>query len=118
MSAFAPLVGAKRTSISDCRKPTLFSGRGAAASGRRQARDHFRFPLNHHGIRARIPLGDHVFQDSERLLKLLVRQLLERIAVLDLVFARDKQGQTSQVHPGLLAAHLRNGLLPVLAEIA
>ena len=72
----------------------------------------------HLGIRARIPLGDHVFQDSERLLKLLVRQLLERIAVLDLVFARDKQGQTSQVHPGLLAAHLRNGLLPVLAEIA
>ena len=33
---------------------------GAAASGRRQARDHFRFPLNHLGIRRRIPLGNHL----------------------------------------------------------
>jgi hypothetical protein len=34
---------------------------GAAASGRRQARDDFRFPLNHLGIHARIPLGHNVF---------------------------------------------------------
>src|SRR5262245_1798156 len=37
--------------------------------------------------------------------------------MLELGFARDKQGETSQVHPGLLAAHLRNGLFPVLGEI-
>src|SRR5262249_19370271 len=49
--------------------------------------------------------------------KLLVRQVLERIAVFDLVLARDKQGETSQVHPRLLAAHLGDGLLPVLGEI-
>jgi len=37
--------------------------------------------------------------------------------MLELVSARDKQGETSQVHPGLLAAYLRDGFLPVLGEI-
>ena len=87
-----------------------------AASGRRQARDDFRFPLDY--LRPGIPLGDHLFQDSERLLKLLVRHFLDRIAMLDFLFARDKQGETTQVHPGLLAAYLRDGFLPVLAEVA
>src|SRR5215813_11668567 len=50
--------------------------------------------------------------------KLLVRQAFERIAVLDLVLAGDKQGETSQVHPRLLAAHLCDGFFSVLTEIA
>src|SRR5215510_15539722 len=50
--------------------------------------------------------------------KLLVRQAFERIAVLDLVLARDKQRETSQVHPRLLAAHLCDGFFSVLTEIA
>src|SRR5262249_16131511 len=51
-------------------------------------------------------------------LKLLVRQVLDHIALLDLVLARDKQGETSQVHPRLLAAHLCDGFFSVLTEIA
>src|SRR5262249_22252638 len=51
-------------------------------------------------------------------LKVLVCQVFERIAVLDLVLARDKQGETSQVHPRLLAAHLCDGFFSVLTEIA
>src|SRR6516162_9715347 len=54
---------------------------------------------------------DHVFN-------LLVRQVLDHIALLDLVLARDKQGETSQVHPRLLAAHLCDGFFSVLTEIA
>jgi hypothetical protein len=50
-------------------------------------------------------------------LKLLVRQVLERIAVLDLVFARDQQSQNLEVGGRLCPAHLRNGLLPVLPEV-
>jgi len=33
------------------------------------------------------------------------------------VLARDKQGETSQVHPRLLAAHLCDGFFSVLTEI-
>src|SRR5262249_13214793 len=51
-------------------------------------------------------------------LKLLVCQVFERIAALDLMLARDKQGETSQVHPRLLAAHLCDGFFSVLTEIA
>src|SRR5215831_17552139 len=51
-------------------------------------------------------------------LKLLVRQALDHIALLDLVLARDKQGETSQVHPRLVAAHLCDGFFSVLTEIA
>ena len=41
---------------------------GAAASGRRQARDDFRFPLDNLGARPGIPLGDQLLNDGERLL--------------------------------------------------
>ena len=49
---------------------------GAAASGRRQARDHFRFPLNHLGIRASLALGKLVFDEGNGPVDLLVRERL------------------------------------------
>src|SRR5262249_29632719 len=87
----------------DCRvglqhQPVLGLG-----SGRRGGCWFYR-PLDHFGrassLRCKRGLDvlDHGF-------KLLVRQVFERIALLDLVLARDKQGETSQVHPRLLAAH-------------
>src|SRR5215813_2369060 len=77
----------------------------------------FYHPLDHFDRTAclRFKRGLDVFDHG---LKLLVRQLLEQIAVLDLVLARDKQGETSQVHPRLLAAHLCDGFFSVLTEIA
>src|SRR5262249_31724058 len=84
---------------------------------RRGRRRSFYRPLDHFGrassLRCKRGLDvlDHGF-------KLLVRQVFERIALLDLVLARDKQGETSQVHPRLLAAHLCDGFFSVLTEIA
>ena len=50
-------------------------------------------------------------------LKLLVRQLFERVAVLNLVLARHQQSEDLEIGRRLGAAHLRNGLFPVLGEI-
>jgi hypothetical protein len=50
--------------------------------------------------------------------KLPVRQVLERIAVLDLVLARDQQRQDFEVGGRLRLAHPRNSLLPMLPEVA
>src|SRR5215471_17380931 len=41
---------------------------GAAASRRRQARDDFRFPLNHLGIRSRVALRDQLLDHLDRAL--------------------------------------------------
>jgi len=60
---------------------------GAAASGRRQARDNFRFPLNHLGICRSFTLGKLLFDVLDRALDLFGRHVLDRIAVLDLVLA-------------------------------
>src|SRR6516164_6923729 len=38
--------------------------------------------------------------------------------MLELVLSRDQQSKNFQVDPRLVAAHLRNGLFPVFAEIA
>src|SRR5262249_18921758 len=77
----------------------------------------FHPPLHHfcRGASLRCKRGLEVLDHG---LKLLVCQVFERIAVLDLVLARDKQGETSQVHPRLLAAHLCDGFFSVLTEIA
>src|SRR5262249_39115828 len=50
--------------------------------------------------------------------KLLVRQLLEQIAVFDLVLARDQQRQDFEVGGRLRLAHPCNSLLPMLSEVA
>src|SRR5215467_9466545 len=77
---------------------------GAAASGYRQARDDFRLPFNHLGIRARFPLGDQLLYQLNRPLKLLVRHFLDRIAMLDLAFARDKHGEHGPAQIALMAS--------------
>ena len=51
-------------------------------------------------------------------LKLLIRQVLDRIAVLDLVLTRDQQRQDLEIGGRLRLAHPRNGLLPMLLEVA
>ena len=50
--------------------------------------------------------------------KLLVREILEQIAVLDLVLARDQQRQNLQIRTRLCPAHPRYSLLPMLPEVA
>jgi len=50
-------------------------------------------------------------------LKLLVRQVLDRIAVLDLVLARYQQRKDFEVARRLLPRDLLNRLLAVLAEM-
>jgi len=54
---------------------------------------------------------DHAFN-------LLVRQVLDHIALLDLVLTRDQQSKDLEIGRRLRAAHFRNRLLPVLTEIA
>ena len=51
-------------------------------------------------------------------LKLLISQVLERIAVLDLVLARNQQRQNLEVGGRLRPTHSRNSLLPMLPEVA
>src|SRR5262249_19500652 len=55
---------------------------GAAASGRRQARDDVRFPLNHLGICRCIPLRDHLLYQLDPLLELLVGHRLDAAGML------------------------------------
>jgi integrase len=56
---------------------------GAAASGRRQARDDFRFPLDHLGICRRIALRNQLLDDLDRALNLLVRHRLDAAGMLE-----------------------------------
>src|SRR5262249_35875398 len=89
---------------------------GAAASGRRQARDDFRFPLTHVAVER--ALSTQGFDRFQGLLYLLVRHVLHRIAVLDLVLARHQQSEDLEIGGRLGPAHLRNGLLPMHGEIS
>ena len=61
---------------------------GAAASGRRQARDDFRFRLNHHGIRAGFPRRQNLLDDLDSPLDLLVGHCFDAAGVLDLHLPR------------------------------
>src|SRR5262249_35616354 len=83
------------------------------ANWRRQARD--RLPLDQLralrlGLHRRLEVLDHG-------LKLLVRQLFERVPVLDFVLARHQQREDLEICRRLRPAHLRNGLLPMHGEI-
>ena len=75
-------------------------------------------PLNHHGIRARLTLRQYLLNQLYRALDLLVRHVLDRIAMLGLVLTGHQQSEDLEIGGRLRPAHLRNGLLPVLAEIA
>ena len=74
-------------------------------------------PLDHFCRRSSLRF-QRCLQVLDHGLKLLVRQALDHIAVLDIVLARNQQCQDFEVGGRLRPAHLRNGLLPVLAEIA
>src|SRR5262249_41980836 len=63
----------------------------APASGRRQARDDFRFPLNHLGIR-RVALGNQLLDDLDPALDLLICHRLDAAGMLQLHLPRHEQG--------------------------
>jgi Tripartite tricarboxylate transporter family receptor len=90
---------------------------GAAASGRRQARDDFRFPLNHLGIRSRVALRDQLLDHLDRALDLLVAHSLDAPAVLDLRLARHEQRKYFEVHARLVTSDLLDGFLALMAEV-
>jgi len=56
--------------------------------------------------------------DRDHGLKLLVRQVLDRITVLDLVLARDEQRQNLQVRGRLCSAHAFNRLRTAVPEVS
>src|SRR5262249_16693159 len=90
---------------------------GAAASGRRQARDDFRFC----GIRAGFPLRQYLLNYLDTAPDLLIRHRLDPIGVLDLHFTRDKHSADLQIRSRCLAPNplerLSPMLLPVLRHI-
>ena len=94
---------------------------GPAASGRRQARDDFRFPLNHLGIRARVPLRDHRLDELDGALDLLITHRLYAAGMLEFQLFRDEHGADLQVARRALPPnpleHLAPMLLPVLRQI-
>src|SRR5262249_45979618 len=94
---------------------------GAAASGRRQARDDFRFTLNHLGIRASVPLRDHRLDELDGALDLLITHRLYAAGMLDFQLFRDEHGAALQVARRALPPnpleHLAPMLLPVLRQI-
>src|SRR5262245_61963012 len=90
---------------------------GAAASGRRQARDDFRFPLNHLGIRARVPLRDQLLYQLDASLQLLIAHRLDAAGMLQLHLPRHQQGAYLHVRRGLLLTDFFNRGRPVLFEI-
>src|SRR5262249_10773582 len=79
---------------------------GAAASGRRQARDDFRFPLYHLGIRGCLALRQHLLDKLDPALNLLVRHLLNASAVLDFHVPRHQQDKQFQKYRRLVPHHL------------
>src|SRR5215472_15910334 len=91
------------------------------ANRRRQARDDFRFPLNHLGIRRRIPLRDHLLDELDGLLELLIRHRLDAVGMLEFQLFRDEHGADLQVARRALPPnpleHLSPMLLPILRQI-
>src|SRR5262249_42447494 len=91
---------------------------GAAASGRRQARDDFRFPLNHLGIRARLTLRKHLLDKLNRPLNLLVRHRLDAAGMLNSKISRAQQCQQLAVSCRLVLAHLSNCRWTAVPEVS
>ena len=58
------------------------------ANWRRQARDDFRFPLNHLGIRRRIALRNHLLDEFNALLELLIAHRLDAAGMLEFQLCR------------------------------
>src|SRR5262249_29209199 len=110
-------ISGTRTSSTRCGTPKWrpTGSRIFGANWRRQARD--RLPLDNLGICCRVPLGDHLLNQLDPTFELLVRQLFERVPVLDLVLARHQQSEDLEIRRRLRPAHLRNSLLPMHGEI-
>src|SRR5262249_56807483 len=89
---------------------------GAAASGRWQARDDLRFPLNHLGARCRIPLGDHLLNQLNAALDLLRCHRFDAIALLDLHLARHQQDKQFQKYRRVVSHHLLYRLAAAATE--
>src|SRR5262245_8225737 len=85
------------------------------ANWRRQARD--RFPLDYLGIRRRVPLGNHLFDDLDAALDLLGAHRLDAAGMLQLHLPRHQQGAYLHVGSGLIFPHLRNRGRPRLFEV-
>src|SRR5262249_33974782 len=90
---------------------------GAAASGRRQARDDFRFPLDHLGAGGCIALGNQLFEDFNGALQLLVRHRFDAAGMLQLHLPRHQQGAYLHVGSRILPTHLRNGFRPMTLKV-
>src|SRR5262249_56747410 len=83
---------------------------------RRQARDDFRFPLNH--LRRLAGPGiKHRLDRSDGLLDLLIAHLLDRVGMLQLHFPRHQERANLHVCRGLLLTHLFNRGRPMLLEV-
>src|SRR5262249_50300614 len=87
------------------------------ANWRRQARDNFRFPLNHLGGCSSVPLGELFLDELNRPLDLLRRHLLDRVGMLQLHLPRHQMRADLQVCRGVLLPHLCNPAPPVLFEV-
>jgi len=74
-------------------------------------------PFNDVGLMASLR-GKCFLDVLNRRLKLLVRQVLDQIAVLDLVLARNQQRQDLEIGGRLRLPHPRYSLLPMLPEVA
>src|SRR5262249_7639554 len=97
-------ISGTRTSSTRCATPKwrpIASGTfGVDRCRRRQARR--RFPLYYLGIRARLALRQHLLDKLDRALDLLGRHVLDRIAMLDLVFAGHQQSEDLEICRRLL----------------
>src|SRR5262249_61703628 len=81
-----------------------------------QARHDFRYPLTPFGIRLRFARRQNLLDDLDSPLDLLVRHFLDRIAVLDLVFAGHQQDKQFQKYRRLVPHHLLYRLATALPE--
>src|SRR5262245_32797460 len=89
---------------------------GAAASGRRQARDDFRFPFDHLSIR-RIAFRDHRLNELNGPLNLLIGHRLDAAGMLRLHLPRHQHGADLEIAGRTFPAHPLEHLSPMLLPI-
>src|SRR5262249_55137692 len=116
-------ISGTRTSSTRCATPKWrrTGSRIFGANRRRQARDDFRSPLNHLGIRRSIALGNKLLEDLECALELLVGHGFDPAGMLQLHLPRHQHSADLQIRSRRLAPnpleHLSPMLLPVLRQI-
>src|SRR5262249_18591949 len=85
------------------------------ANWRRQARD--RFPLDYLGIRRRVPLGNHLFDDLDAALDLLGAHRLDPAGMLQLHLPRHQQGAYLEIRRRLIPCDSRDHFRPFSIEM-